>query len=140
MDTTTARAQLAPRVLLAAIAIVAIAWFGVMARNWHLGQDASAKILAEPDMSEAAWDSTMDDFDRAETLDPSTDWSLHKANFLLLRDKAEAAQIAREVARAEPDNLRAWVALRDAVKGRDAAAEREAVIQILRLNPEPRER
>jgi hypothetical protein len=127
----------AARVLLAAVAVLLVAWFVLMARNWHVGEAASRQILQDPGMSAAEWAHTMREFDSAETLDPSTDWSLHKANYMLLRDKPEAARVALDVTRREPDNLRAWVTVRTAAEGRDPRLARAAAAEIERLNPAP---
>jgi hypothetical protein len=125
------------RVLLAVIAIVLIAWFGLVFRNYRLGSEAAERVIFHPGMSDAAWADSMDDLRRAETLDPSTEWSVTRANYLLLRDKPAALAVARSVVRKEPDNLAGWVVAAKAATGRDPAFQRRANAAIQRLNPPP---
>ncbi len=123
--------------MLALIAIVLIAWFSVLARNHALGTEASLRIVAQPGMGAAQWQRSMDDFRRAELLDPSTEWSIVRAQYWLLRDKRKALRAADSVLRREPDNLAAWSAVLRASDGLDPARHRQAVMQIRRLNPPP---
>ncbi len=126
-----------PRAILALIAVVLIAWFSVLARNHVVGWNASLRIVAEPKMDAAEWKRAMDDFRSAESLDPSTDWSIIRAQYWLLRDKRMALRVADSVLRREPDNLAAWSAVLRASDGVDPARHREATMQIRRLNPPP---
>jgi len=133
---TPGRSVLA-RTVLALIAIVLIAWFSVLAYNHAVGWNASLRIVAEPGMGAAEWQRSMDDFRRAEWLDPSTDWSIIRAQYWLLRDKRMALRAADSVLRREPDNLAAWSAVLRASDGIEPARHREALMQIQRLNPPP---
>jgi hypothetical protein len=126
-----------PRAILALIAVVLIAWFSVLARNHVVGWNASLRIVAEPKMDAAEWKRAMDDFRSAESLDPSTDWSIIRAQYWLLRDKRMALRVADSVLRREPDNLAAWSAVLRASDGVQPARHREAIMQIRRLNPPP---
>jgi len=128
------------RLLLAAVAIVLIAWFGLMYRNYRVGADAADRVIVHPDMGDAAFARSMDDLRSAETLDPSTEWSVTRANYLLLRDKATALIVARSIVDKEPDNLAAWVAVAKAADGRDPVLLRRANAAIQRLNPAPARR
>lgn len=130
------RATLA-RGLLALLAVVLIAWFAVLARNHAIGSSASSRVVADPEMSAAEWDATMDDFERARLLDPSTDWRLVEAQYQLLRDKRAALGVAEDVLRDEPDNLGAWWVVLRAAPGLDDARYREAQAAVRRLNPTP---
>jgi hypothetical protein len=125
------------RGLLAALAVVLIAWFCLLARNHSLGTEASRRIVAEPAMGAADWQRAMDDLQRADLLDPSTEWSLVRAQYLLLRDKRAALRVANDVIAREPDNLAAWWIVLRAARDRDPARWREAEAQIQRLNPTP---
>jgi hypothetical protein len=135
-DAASSRTAVA-RGLIALLAILLIAWFGVLARNHAIATDASTRIVSDPGMSAAEWRVAMDDFRRAHLLDPSSDWSLIQAQYELLRDKAAALRRAEGVLRSEPDNLSAWWVVLRAARGVDAGRYREAVGAIHRLNPEP---
>ena len=88
-------------------------------------------------MSETAWTHQIDRLREATTLDPSTEWSVTRANYLVLRDKAAAQREAGSVVRKEPDNLAAWSSIAVAARGRDRVALRRAYAAIRRLNPSP---
>jgi hypothetical protein len=130
------RATLA-RGLLALLAIVLIAWFVVLARNHEIATSASSRVVSEPGMGSADWERAMDDLERADLLDPSSQWSLVRAQYLLLRDRRAAMQVADDVLRSEPDNLAAWWVVLRAARELDPPRWREAAVQIERLNPTP---
>jgi hypothetical protein len=134
--TARSRAPLA-RVLIALIAVALIAWFSLLARNHSIGAAASHRVAFQPDMSAADWERAMDDLKRAELLDPSTEWSLTRAQYLLLRDRGAALDVANSVLRREPDNLAAWWVVLRAAREIDPPRWREAVAAIERLNPKP---
>jgi hypothetical protein len=125
------------RGLLALLAVVLIAWFGLLARNHAIGTSASSRVVSDPGMGAAAWERTMDDLERAELLDPSSQWSLVRAQYLLLRDRRAAMAVADDVLRSEPDNLAAWWVVLRAARGIDRGRWREAAVEIRRLNPTP---
>jgi len=124
-----------PRVLVALAATVLIAWFAVLARDEAIGGAAAERIHHRPDMDAADWARSIDPLRAAELLDPGTEWSVRRASYLVLRDKAAAARVAESVVRREPDNLDAWVALLRATRGRDPRRAQQALAQVSRLNP-----
>jgi hypothetical protein len=121
--------------LLAVLAIVLVAAFGLLARNNAVGTAAAERIVNSSNPTAAEWDKELDAMRSAELLDPSSDWELTRANFLLLRDKRAAIEVAESVARREPDNLSAWWVILRGARGLDRARWREAVVQVRRLNP-----
>jgi hypothetical protein len=125
------------RGLLALLAVILIAWFAVLARNHAIGSSAASRIAADLDMSAAKWHETMDEFERARLLNPSTDWRVVEAQYQLLRDKGAALRVAESVLREEPDNLGAWWVVLRAAPGLDDARHREAQAAVRRLNPTP---
>jgi hypothetical protein len=126
-----------PRLLLALVAIVMVAWSAVLWRNDRVGYDAAGKIFGDPSMSRAEWDDSLDQLRQADFLDPSTKWEVSRASALVLRDRAAAARVAESVVDREPDNLQAWLLLHQATEGRDPARAAQARAQIERLNPLP---
>lgn len=126
------------RAAVALVAALLCAWSVVLWRDQQVGGEASDRVLANPNMGDAQWEDTLDRFRSAELLDPSSDWPLARAGALLLKgDRARAARIAESVLEREPDNLQAWIVLREATVGRDPRRAAEANAQIRRLNPVP---
>jgi hypothetical protein len=124
-----------PRIAVALIATLLVAWFLVLARDQHVGNAATDRIADDPRMSKAAWDRVMADLERADLLDPSTDWDLTRANYLLLRDRAAARRQAESIVRREPDNLGAWMLILDTTRDRDPTRAARAEREVRRLNP-----
>jgi hypothetical protein len=128
--------SLVPRTLLALVAVVLVAAFGLLARNEAVGTAASQRVVGNPGMGAAEWQRTMEDLRDAELLDPSTEWTLKRAQFLLLHDhQREAIAVADSVLEREPDNLDAWWVIVRAARDVDRARWREAVAEVRRLNP-----
>jgi hypothetical protein len=123
-----------PRVLVALVAVALVAWFALIARNQEIGTAASERISDAPSMGATEWERTMEDFRRAQLLDPSTDWSLVRAQYLLLRDDRRALAVAESVLEREPDNLAAWFTV---LRASDESDPRhaEAAREIRRLDP-----
>jgi hypothetical protein len=125
----------ATRVALAAVALLVVIWSVVLLRNDVVARDAARDIHSDPEMGAADWERAKDRLLGARFLEPDIDVRIDLAYYLLLRDKAEAARVAAAVARDEPDNLEAWVALLKASQGRDAREAARALREIERLNP-----
>ena len=75
-----------------------VAWAAVLWSNQRIGDAASDWLLANPRMAEASFQDVLDDYKRAELLDPGTDWRLTRAGALVLRGRqAEAARLTETV-------------------------------------------
>jgi tetratricopeptide (TPR) repeat protein len=130
---------LVPRAAIALIALLLVAWAAVLWHNQRIGDAASDRLLANPRMTAASFQGVLDDYERAERLDPGTDWRLTRAGALVLRGRrADAAKLTQTVLDKEPDNLRAWLVLREATRGREPRRAAEANREIKRLNPPAR--
>jgi hypothetical protein len=128
--------SLVPRAAVALIALLMVAWAAVLWSNQRIGDAASDRLLANPRMAEASFQDVLDDYKRAELLDPGTDWRLTRAGALVLRGRqAEAARLTETVLEKEPSNLHAWLVLREATKGRDPRRAAQASAEIRRLDP-----
>jgi hypothetical protein len=112
-----------------------VVWSLVLLRNDVLAGDAAQRFHSDPDMSDADWERTAEQLRDARLLNPGNDVRVDLANYLLLRDRQQAARVAGSVVRGEPENLAAWVALLQAAEGRDAGAAARATEEIRRLNP-----
>jgi hypothetical protein len=109
----------------------------VLIRDHLIGRAAAERIFAHPEMSDAEWDRSLDQLRRADLLDPGPEWKVIRAGYLLGHDKEEALRVADSVVRGEPDNLRAWMVVLVAARGRDARRWARARAEIRRLNPPP---
>ena len=122
MATSTLTSVVA-RLLLGVLAVLVIAWVGVLLRDLEVGQDAVSS--RDPERLEGA-----------RVLDPSVYWDQVRAGVLLLDGDAEAAAAeAEQLVRAEPDNAVAWSVLRAATRRTDPGRSAEATRALRRLNP-----
>jgi predicted Zn-dependent protease len=111
------------RILLALLAVVVIAWVGVLLRDLEVGRDGVDARNAKRLQS-------------ARLLDPSVYWEQVRAGVLLLNGDAErAAAQAEDLVRAEPDNPVGWSVLRAATRRSDPARSAQATRALKRLNP-----
>src|SRR5918999_2360212 len=111
--------SLLPRTAMALLAALAVAWSAVLLRDERLARSAEDRVTSDPQMSDAEFARAMDSFEAAELLNPGTQWTLVRANVLLLRDKREALRVSESILESEPDNLGAWVVVYKATQGRD---------------------
>ena len=126
------------RAALAVVAALLVAWSAVLWRGDRIGSDASDRIIRNADLAEAAWAREMERLRDAELLDPSTRWPVARAGALYQRGRFEqAAAVLEDVLEKEPDNLEAWLYMREVASGRDPALAAEARAAIRRLNPTP---
>ncbi len=123
------------RAAVAVVALLLIGWFAVLARDTAIGNDASGRLHHHPDMSQASWDDSIDQLRRASLLNPGDDWTVRRAAYLILRDRAEAVRLARQVVRRQPDYLEGWVVIFNATREDHPALAAKAVRQIRRLTP-----
>jgi predicted Zn-dependent protease len=127
-----------PRAALALVAALLAAWSAVLWRGDRIGSDASDKIIRNATLSDAAWAHEMERLRDAELLDPSTRWPVARAGALYQRGRfKQSARVLEDVLDEEPDNLEAWLYMREVARGRDPVREAEARAAIRRLNPTP---
>jgi hypothetical protein len=100
----------AARGCVAVVALVVIAWLGVMERNLRLEQRGAAAL--RPDSTPAELAQAESDLRRARLLNPDTAPDVSLAVAYRTRGQQDRAlATVEDVVRREPDNLRAWVAL-----------------------------
>ncbi len=129
-----------PRAALALVAVLLVAWSAVLWRGDRIGSDASDRLIRNADLPEAEFAREMERLRDAELLDPSTRWPVARAGALYQRGRFEqSARVLNDVLEEEPDNLEAWLYLREVAAGRDPVREAEARAAIRRLNPTPPE-
>jgi Tetratricopeptide repeat len=127
---------LLPRIAVAVVALLVVAWSAVLWRDDRIGRDSSNRIIMNQDLSDAEWAHEVDRLRDAELLDPSTKWPVARAGALLQRGHRErAARVIEDVVEREPDNLEAWIVLREATEGRDPRRAAQAHMEIRRLRP-----
>ena len=118
------------RVAVAVVAVLLLAWLGVIERDTRLRSQALKSwdhgrvIRAEADLL------------RARSLDPDTAPDILRAALYLGRgERRRAATTVERVLGEEPQNLAAWSALLLIAGGHDPAAVRRARAAIRRLDP-----
>lgn len=127
-----------PRAALALVAVLLVAWSAVLWRGDRIGSDASDRLIRNADLPEAEFAREMERLRDAELLDPSTRWPVARAGALYQRGRfAQSARVLDDVLEEEPDNLEAWLYMREVAEGRDPVREAQARAAIRRLNPTP---
>ena len=125
-----------PRAAIALVALAVVAWSAVLWRGERIGRDASNRIIMNQDLSDAEWAGEVERLRDAELLDPGTKWPVARAGALLQRGHAAAAaRVIEDVVEQEPDNVEAWIVLREAAEGRDPRQAARARREIRRLSP-----
>ena len=122
------------RAAVAVVAVLAIAWLGVLERDTTL-QDRGVALsgrLSEPGNAARAERA----FLAARRLNPDTTPDVGRAFLYLARERRpEAKALLEEVLRREPDNLTAWGVLYNVSRGHDPATARRALAAQARLDP-----
>ena len=126
-----------PRVIIAVVATLLVAWFIVLARDQLIGSRASTRVAEDPAMSHASWLRAMDDLRDADLLNPGTEFTVARAATLMLHDRPAAVRLADSILRREPDDVNAWSVVVAATRGRDQARFTEALRQFRRLSGSP---
>jgi predicted Zn-dependent protease len=132
---------LLPRIAIAVVALLVIAWSAVLWRDDRIGSEASNRLLMSEQLTDAEWAREVERLRDAELLDPSTKWPLARAQAYLLRGRPrDAARLTESVLEREPENVEAWIVLREATREIDPRRAAQAGEEILRLSPPPAER
>lgn len=123
------------RVVLAAVAVLVLAWVGVLARDHDVQMDAAVYLFYHPRVSAERLTSDMGELEDAEFLNPDTSPQLARARLYALHGQpVQAARVARSLATREPDNFEAWAVLRSTAPAGSADARRAAAA-LARLDP-----
>ena len=125
-----------PRLLLAACAILVLAWVGVLVRDHYVGENAANALLYESHLSDREFDRHMERIEDSRFLNPSSSADLARGSYYLVRGRPRAAaRVAERLVRSEPENVDAWRLLWHATLDDDPARARQAAAQVMRLNP-----
>jgi hypothetical protein len=123
------------RVLIGFLAVLVLAWMGVLLRD-HVVAESASPLLYQARLSPAEFDRNIAKLEDAELLNPDSSLDLARATYLMLRGRSAAAiDAAEDLLREEPDNLVAWGVLRDAARGFDPRRAARARAAVARLNP-----
>jgi hypothetical protein len=122
------------RVAVTVVAVLVLAWLGVMERDVRLeaqGTELSAKLALSGTLRRA--DAKLR---AAQRLNPDTTAELKRAYLYVGGQRFAIAQaIVEGIVRREPDNLAAWAALFNVARNRDPAAADHALAARRRLDP-----
>jgi predicted Zn-dependent protease len=125
-----------PRVLLAVLAALVLAWVGVLVRDHYVGDSGAEKLLFDTNLTSGEFQRNMDKLSDSRFLNPSTNAELARAKYYLFRSRPRAAaRVAEGLVRSEPENADAWRLLWRATRDTDPARAREAAAALRRLNP-----
>jgi hypothetical protein len=124
----------AARIAVGLVAVVVLAWLGVMERDHRLyvsGVTGAGKVRTPADLARAEAD-----LRAARLLNPDISPDLSRAILYVGAGRArQATALAEDVLRREPDNLRAWGLLYSLSHERDPAAAERALAARRRLDP-----
>lgn len=123
------------RACVAAVAVVVLAWLGVMERDVRL-QDRAAAASRLSDVTPAELAHAETDLRRARLLNPDTTPDVARSAVVRLQGRErDALALLQDIARTEPENLLAWRLLGLYARGSDPALERRALAAQRRLDP-----
>jgi Tfp pilus assembly protein FimV len=129
----------AARVVVSVVALLVIAWLGLMERDARLldrGVDTASGAIAFGRLSADQFRSAESDFRAARFLNPDTAPDVNRAVMYQVHGRsAQAAELLEDVVRREPENLTAWGVLVEVARDRDPAMARRAVAARRRLDP-----
>jgi len=127
---------MASRILLAAVAVIVIAWLGVALRDAIVLQDAGSVLFKTPPPPQSEFDRALDRMESSDFLNPDQTGKIDRARFLLLHDDPKGAlALADQVVADEPENLAGWSVVYLAGQKVDPARAQAAVVAITRLDP-----
>jgi hypothetical protein len=125
-----------PRLLLAACAILVLAWVGVLVRDHYVGESAAQVLLYKQNLSDREFERHIQRMADSRFLNPSSSADLARGTYYLVRGEPRAAaRVAEALVRSEPENVDGWQLLWSATRDNDPARSREAAAQVKRLNP-----
>jgi predicted Zn-dependent protease len=118
------------RIAVAVVAVVVLAWLGVMERATRL-QSSGIAATARHDFADAE-----SDFRAARLLNPDRAADVQRAYVYALSSRtAEGAALLEDVVRREPENRAAWGVLEDITRASEPATARRARAALNRLDP-----
>lgn len=124
------------RALLATVAVLVLAWVGVLLRDQEVGREAGLPFFNQPQMTRAELVRNMNGLEDAEFLNPDTSWTLARAKYYYLRGyPRQATDVAESLVRSEPANVEAWAVIFRATRESDPGRSAAAQAQIKRLDP-----
>lgn len=125
---------MAARILLGVVAVVVLAWLGVLERDTRL--QARGAAAGRPGAAAAALDRAAGDLRAASRLNPDTVPDIALATVYRRQgENARAKATLEDVLRREPDNLTAWGVLFTFTARDDPATARRALAARRRLDP-----
>jgi len=123
-------------VAVALIAVLVLAWVGLLLRDHRLGEEAKVGAFSRPDLPQAERDRRAEGLKDAQLLNPDSSLELARGSYLLSTGRAEdAVAVAESLLRDEPENIGAWGLLSQAAGTLDPARAAQAEAEIRRLDP-----
>jgi hypothetical protein len=125
----------AARVTLLAVAILALAWLGVLWRDHRIVEAEAGELIFNEDLSAREFERGARRLDDARLLNPDPTWRLNRGLALIRRDRRRAIRELERVVASEPDNVTAWKLIYGAARGFDRPVAARARAEIERLDP-----
>jgi hypothetical protein len=130
---------MAVRIALGLVAVVILAWLGLMERDAHLqerGVDAASQMIVSGTPTPEGFRSAESDLRASRLLRPDTTPDLHRAVLYRVHGhERQSQELLEDIVEREPDNVIAWNVLLSLTRERDPAVARRAAAAQRRLNP-----
>lgn len=123
------------RLTLVAVAVVAIAWLGVLWRDHRIVDDLSPALIGDPRMPAGQFERDARRLEDAGLLNPDPTWRFNRGLALLERSPRRAARELERLVASEPENVAAWKVLYVAARQFDQRLAARARARIKQLDP-----
>jgi hypothetical protein len=123
------------RLTLLAVAILTLAWLGVLWRDHRIVEREAGELIFNEDLSASEFQRGARRIEDARLLNPDPTWRLQRGLALIRRDRPRAIRELERVVASEPDNVTAWKFIYGAARGFDRPVAARARVEIERLDP-----
>jgi hypothetical protein len=126
---------MATRLALLTVAVLMLAWLGVLMRDHRIVDDVSPSLIGDPGLSNAEFERDVRRLEDARLLNPDPTWQLNLGLALVDRDPRRAARGLEDLVEREPDNVAALRVLEEAARRFDRRRAARVRARIERVDP-----
>jgi len=123
------------RLTLVVVSVLAIAWLGVLLRDFRIVDSVSPGLIEGTRLSDAEFRRDAGRLEDAGLLNPDSTWRYTRGVAWIARDPRRASGYLEELVRDEPENVAAWRLLFVASEEVDPPLANVAKARVRRLDP-----